>query len=132
MPVEITNLSGRKIDILTLKRNAKKAWRLLKSKNSRDLSIVLVRSQKIKEINRQFRHQKRPTDVLSFENLNEIFICPQMVQNQAKLPESELKSELTRLIIHGILHLAGYDHEKNKIDAEKMKKLENKILLALI
>ena len=54
----------------------------------------------------------------------EIVICLREVKKNAKRANIALKKELTRVLIHGILHLLGYDHEKSKIEAEKMREKE--------
>ncbi|MEK7067663.1 MAG: rRNA maturation RNase YbeY, partial [Patescibacteria group bacterium] len=65
---------------------------------------------------------------LSFEELNEIFISLPQAKRQDRLFKTGLKPELTRLLTHGIVHLAGYDHEKSAQEAERMFKVEEKIL----
>lgn len=128
MQMEITNLTGQKIDKFFLNKVAREALRSVDKKNIGDISLVLVGKEKIKEINKKYRHKNKPTDVLSFEDLNEIFICPGVVKKQAKNLKVQFKSELARVLIHGILHLAGYDHEKGRKEAEKMRELEEKII----
>ena len=130
--MEITNLTGKKTDTGFLKKVAQKTQNVICEKKLGDISLVLVDENKIKEINRKYRHQNRPTDVLSFEGLNEIFICPDVVKKDAKRQKIPYKTELTRVLIHGILHLAGYEHEKNKKEAGKMRKMEDKILKELV
>jgi probable rRNA maturation factor len=60
--------------------------------------------------------------------LGEVIICYPRAKKQAKRLGHLLKKELTILLIHGILHLLGYDHEQNKQEAEEMKAMEEKIL----
>ena len=57
-------------------------------------------------------------------NLGEILICPQEVKKNAKKYGLTFKKELARVLIHGILHLFGYEHEENERSAEKMRKKE--------
>jgi len=64
----------------------------------------------------------------NIKRLGEIVICYPRAKKQAKLLNHSLKKELTVLLIHGILHLLGYDHEQGEIEAEKMRKMEEKIL----
>ncbi|MFH0852775.1 MAG: rRNA maturation RNase YbeY [bacterium] len=124
----ITNLTKIKIDDRFLEQVIKKATDVASIKKISDISIVLVDDKKIRQINKRYRGKNKPTDVLSFEGLNEIFICPGIVKKQAKKLDVPFKSELARVTIHGILHLAGYDHERGKKEAEMMAKLEEKIL----
>jgi probable rRNA maturation factor len=127
--LEITNLTKRKIDKIFLRRVARVA---VKETGQKEISLVLVGENKIKEINRKYRHKNKPTDVLSFEDLNEIFICPEIVKKQAKNLKAPAKNELARVLIHGILHLAGYEHEKSKKEAEEMRKKEEEILTRIL
>ena len=131
MIVEITNLTNEKIDKAFLARVNSQTQKFIGRKKIKDISVVFVNARKIQAINKKYRRQNKPTDVLSFEEINEIFICPVVVRKQAKLFKNSFKAELTRVLIHGILHLAGFDHEKNKKEARKMKEMEDKIKSAI-
>lgn len=106
--IEVNNLTKRKIDEEFLKGLAKK---VLKSENKiLDLSIVLAGKKKIRELNKKYRKKDKATDVLSFgEGLNEIVICPEMIKNS-----------LNEVLIHGILHILGYEHSKKMEEKEKL------------
>jgi probable rRNA maturation factor len=118
--IEINNLTDRLIDKKSLKTVAQKI--LNKEERKLDLSIVLVRPLRIKELNRKYRKKNKATDVLSFlyDNSGEIVICPSEVKKNVKRLNSSFKKEMARILIHGILHLLGYDHQKG----EKMAKKE--------
>jgi len=118
--IEINNLSGVKVDKVFLKKIAEKVFR---KKDS--LSIALVKPVEIKKLNKKYRKKNKPTDILSFEDINEIIICPQVVKSNAKKFKSTFKKELAKALIHGILHLLGYDHEKSEKDAKIMEKKQN-------
>jgi len=82
--------------------------------NIQNVSIIFVTPTFIRELNTQYRNINDVTDVLSFnidatELLGEVYICPEYIKSTR--PEIALKEEVLRLIIHGILHLIGYDHE---------------------
>jgi len=62
------------------------------------------------------------------KRLGEIIICYPQAKKQAKRLKHSLEKELTVLLIHGILHLLGYDHEKSESEASKMEEMEKKIL----
>jgi len=64
----------------------------------------------------------------NIKRLGEIVICYPRARKQAKSLNHSLEKELTVLLVHGILHILGYDHEGGEIEAEKMKKMEEKIL----
>jgi probable rRNA maturation factor len=127
----LTNLTNYRIDQDFLKKAADRADKTAKGKRLKEISLVLVTEAKIKSINRQYRRKNEATDVLSFEGLNEIFICPDFVQKQAKISKAPFAGELMRVLIHGILHLKGYRHEKSKKEAERMERLEEKILQSI-
>jgi probable rRNA maturation factor len=111
-----------------LEKIAEKTLKTLKIKIP-EISIVLVGDDKIKELNKKYRKKNQVTDVLAFD-YGEIFICLPQAKRQAKQFGHSLKKELAILLIHGILHLAGYDDETKK-DYNKMAKAQNDILLKL-
>jgi probable rRNA maturation factor len=88
-----------------------------------ELSIALVGPAKIKKLNKEYRKKNKITDVLSFvyNDAAEIVICPQQVKKNAGKYNSTFKKELTRVLIHGILHLLGENHEISKKKAKKME-----------
>jgi probable rRNA maturation factor len=119
--IEVNNLTIFSVDKKFLIKVAKV---VLKGENIREaeLSIALVGPAKIKELNKKYRRKNKTTDVLVFGGINEVIICPLKVKKNAKKFKSTFKKELARVLIHGILHLLGYDHEKSKKEAEKMEK----------
>lgn len=123
---EITNLTSSKINTKSLLKTADVASAVLGMR--KDISLVLVGDAKMKELNKKYRGKNKITDVLSFEELNEIFICVPQAKKQARLLKTSLKTELTRLLTHGIVHLKGFDHETSAQEAERMFVMEKKIL----
>ena len=82
-------------------------------------SAVLVSDRRIRELNRRYRQQSEATDVLSFpvvENgyLGDIVISVETARRQARLLGHGLLRELELLLLHGVLHLMGYDHETDR------------------
>lgn len=125
--IEINNLSGVPVRKDFLKRVARKVLEDKKTK-CRDLSIVLVKPGKMKELNKKYRKKNRPTDVLSFkynDNSGEIVICPKEVKKNAEKFSSNFKKESAKVLIHGILHLFGFDHEVSKRKAKVMEEKQN-------
>jgi probable rRNA maturation factor len=126
--IEVNNLTAYSINKKLLERLALK---ILKKESGgffkkKDLSIALVAPLRIKELNKRYRKKNRPTDVLSFqdkESWGEIIICPSEIKKNAEKFNSNFKKELSRVLIHGVLHLLGYDHEKAK-EEERMRKKE--------
>ncbi len=78
-----------------------------------ELSIVIMGEAKMRELNKKYRQKDKATDVLSFQygNSGEVAICLKEVKKNAKKFKSTLNKELTRVLIHGILHVLGYSHK---------------------
>jgi len=128
--ISINNLTKEKVSAVFLKKVAKIVLKRENIRKERELSIVLVKPAAIKKLNQKYRKKNQPTDVLSFKGdeslaeLGEIVICPEEVKKNAKKFNLSLKKELSFVLIHGILHLLGYNHEGAKKEAEKMKEKE--------
>ena len=124
--VEINNLTVFQIEGKFLKKIAKKVL-TVENRKLTELSIALVEPKRIKDLNIKYRKKNKTTDVLSFlyDGSGEVVICPEVVKKNAKKFCLTFKKELTRTLIHGILHLLGYDHEKSKVATKKMEKKEN-------
>jgi len=120
--IEINNLTGANIKEDFLKKIAI----IVLGKNKFDLSIVLVGQARIKELNMEYRRVNKPTDVLSFfyGDSGEIVLCPFVIRRNAKEYKVVFQNEFSRILIHGILHLLGFDHEKSKEKAKKMREKE--------
>ena len=99
-----------------------------------DATIAFVSDRQIKELNRRFRGINKATDVLSFPahdelqrsdaNLGDIAISLERATTQARENRMTLENEISQLILHGLLHLCGYDHEA---DDGEMNRLELKL-----
>jgi probable rRNA maturation factor len=118
----------------------------LPSTKNFELSVRLVGEGKIKSLNKRYRNKNKVTDVLSFPlfekigvkelksgiiGLGDIFICLPYAKKQAKRDGKKLDDELSLLVVHGFLHLLGYDHENDRKREQKMFAFQNKILKAL-
>ena len=95
-------------------------------KHGSSVTIAFVSDKNIHKLNREFRNVDRPTDVLSFPaeeetNLGDIAISVETAAAQAKENGLTFEAEIAQLILHGLLHLSGYDHET---DNGEMNKLE--------
>lgn len=106
-------------------------------------SIIFVDNEEIHQINKERRGVDRATDVISFaledspddfdefRILGDIFISIPKMQEQAKEYGHSEKRELSFLVVHGLLHLLGYEHMKSKKDEEIMFSLQDEILASL-
>lgn len=104
-----------------------------------ELSMVFTGDDAIRQINRQWRDQDKPTNVLSFPAyplrpgdppgpmLGDIVIARQTVEREARALQKPFADHLTHLMVHGFLHLFGYDHVDMQ-EAEEMEGLETRIL----
>ena len=125
MSVSIANLQRQfPVPFFKIKTAAQKVLRLLKIKRM-DLSIVLVGPERMRRINKQYLRHDEVTDVITFEG--EIIICPSEAARNARRYGTTLQRELVLYVIHGILHLAGFD-DKAVEDALRMRKKEQKLL----
>jgi len=122
--IEINNLTTVQVDEEFLKRVAKKVLEG-ENKEKADLSIALVGQGRMRTLNKKYLGKNRVTDVLAFPakelGLGETVICLREVKKNAKRFGERFEKELARVFIHGILHLLGYDHERNKAAARKME-----------
>lgn len=95
-------------------------------KNESSATIAFVSDKRIRELNRQFRGIDKATDVLSFpaeeeSNLGDVAVSIETAAVQAKENGLSFENEISQLILHGLLHLSGYDHET---DNGEMNRLE--------
>lgn len=103
------------------------------------LCIRIVSMEEMQELNHEYRRQNKPTNVLSFPSdlppevqaelneLGDIVICAEVIEREAKEQEKRLEAHWAHMVIHGALHLLGYDHITDK-DAATMEKLEIELL----
>ena len=108
---------------------------------SAELGILLVGDRRMRGFNRQYRGKDRTTDVLAFamrevpyssaQLLGDVVIAVPTAARQAKQGQRSLDEELTILLVHGILHLCGYDHERSENEARRMHRRERMILQSL-
>ncbi len=124
---------GQRIPVSLVNKVARTVSVFLKSKKKKQVSVGFVSDKKIKELNQKYRKKNCVTDVLSFtlgDNADEIVISYNQAKRQAKDQKHSTRNEITFLIVHGLLHVHGFDHEKPK-DAKKMFLLQEKILKKL-
>lgn len=99
-----------------------------------ELAVVLANDAFVKELNHTYRGKDKATNVLSFPGegraLGDIVLALETIKKEAMTQNKTLRDHVTHLLVHGVLHLHGYDHEIDN-DAEKMEKQEIKILKKL-
>ena len=96
--------------------------------DAESLGVRFVGDREMRRVNRQFRHYDKTTDVLSFpgeeEHLGDILISVPTARRQAEGAGHGVDRELKTLLLHGVLHCLGYDHET---DQGEMERLERKL-----
>jgi len=124
-----------------LARRARAALRAVGHPRS-ELSVALVGDEAMAELNRVHRAKEGPTDVLSFSLvegdhadfrgslLGDVVIDLEQAARQARRARRSLDAELAKLLVHGLLHLLGHDHERAD-EARRMQSEERRVLRAL-
>lgn len=141
MPFEIyREIKSPAIRKKNIEKILQQAWPALNLSPLAEISIALVNDRTIRRLNKKYRRKDKVTDVLSFSEkdsgpfivpqerryLGEIVISYKRVYKQAQLNKHSVQKEFDTLLVHGLLHLLGYDHTTGK--SEKiMRDLENKI-----
>lgn len=100
------------------------------------INLIVIGSEEIAKMNKQFRGKEGPTDILTFsyylkelspsDIAGEIYLCLEKIKMYAKESWKTYKEQLEYIIIHGLVHLMGYDHEHEE-DWQEMEKVEKKI-----
>ena len=118
------------------------AAKVLKLKDNFEITVLLVESPKIRDLNKRFRGKDKATDVLAFSHkegqslfypknepqyLGDIIICYSVLKKQAKLFGHSVEKEFAFLLCHGFLHLLGYD-DTTKKEYKQMEIIQNKVL----
>jgi rRNA maturation RNase YbeY len=143
VPTVVVATRGRRAPALAtrLARSARRLLRTLRLPDA-ELSIVLVSDREIHTLNRDWRRRDRPTDVLAFAQregpggapdglLGDVVISVDTARRQAAERGATLGREGDRLLIHGLLHLLGYDHERSAAEAARMRRRESALASAL-
>ena len=103
---------------------------------SKDLSLLFVDNKKITALNKQFFGKNNPTNVISFsyidglpgEVLGDIIISAERAEEEAQTSGTFFYERLFALIVHGLTHVMGYDHEKDEKERKKMKYREKRLM----
>lgn len=121
----------------------KVAQRILKAigDGRAELSVEFVGDGRMRELNRRYRRREGTTDVLAFPMreaagpptpfLGDVVISLPKAARQAAALGRSLDEEVATLLVHGVLHLAGYDHERSEREARRMQRKERAVLRSL-
>jgi rRNA maturation RNase YbeY len=133
---------------LNLSRAASLAENILSAvgESSSSMSLTFVGDRRMRRLNKKFRLKDRTTDVLAFAardaraprpgdmmaaSLGDVVISVPAAVRQARQRHGSFDQELAALLVHGILHLCGYDHERSEAEARRMRRREQTILKKL-
>ena len=130
MPVEIIRRDhGKKFPSRKLKKVAQKVLEIVEQDQA-ELCLVLVGNAEMRKLNAKFRNKDYPTDVLSFPAgdqlptgvrlLGDVVISVEKAKEQAKEGRRTFSEEMAMLLIHGIVHLLGYDHAILQYSEDKL------------
>ena len=137
MPVDIARRdAGRRVPSRSLQKIAQAILDAM-GRTEAELSLALIGNAEMRRLNATYRKKDYPTDVLSFPIeggppgvgalLGDVIISVDKAREQALERGCTEAEEIVALLIHGIVHLLGYDHERSAKDARAMKRQENKI-----
>lgn len=121
-----------------LKKTSLKVLKILEAAKDSELSVSFIDDLRMRELNRDYRNIDRTTDVLSFpqeEGPGETLLGDIIISTETSLRNSKRygvthEEEIVKLLVHGLLHLFGYDHKKKK-EREEMREKEKEILSML-
>ncbi len=132
--------AARRVPVRGFKAKARRLLGLLGQADC-ELSVALVGDDEIRRLNARFRSRDEPTDVLSFpldeplpsgrRLVGDVVISVEKAARQARQRRRSLDDELEALLIHGILHNLGYDHERSPEDEREMRAMERRLRRAL-
>lgn len=95
------------------------------------IKLVKVSARESRKLNLIYRKKNQPANALSFfydDSYGEILVCPEIIRKEAKKQGNSYQYQMTWMILHGMIHLAGVHHENSQKVARKMTGLEQKIL----
>lgn len=110
------------------------------SGSGREVSVLLVGERRSRSLNERYRGRDRSTNVLSFPappitarsagSLGDLVICPAVLRAEAREQHKAVRAHWAHMVVHGLLHLLGYDHEGER-DAQRMERREVRVLRRL-
>lgn len=119
-----------------VERIVRKAALTTLGRRKRSLVVALSNDTEVRKLNARDRRKDKPTNVLSYpsgekSSLGDIVLARQTVWREARSQGKAAAAHVSHLVVHGTLHLLGYDHETGEADAERMEALERRILKKL-
>ena len=139
MKIEMINHSKQRIiSSQFLKKWLREAGKELRKRNisssqlNKKIVLAFLTEDEMRELNGRFRKKKQATDVLSFlenhpDQLGELALCPKYIKEKARKNSMGVREYSAYIILHGLLHLLGFEHEKSKKSAQKMFQLQDQV-----
>ena len=140
------DVTGRIPDVLSealIRKVVEAGFAQAKHRPKGSMSITFVTDARMQQLNRKYRKKNKSTDVLSFgepeiptvdrtgRNYGDIFVSPTYVRGEAKRRKIEFREELARVIVHGVLHLLGFDHVTHEEEIHMFTLQEHAVAKAL-
>lgn len=100
----------------------------------KEIGVVSLSPEKSREMNNAYRKKNKPTNVLSFfydKEYGEILVCPKVIREEGRLAGNSYEYQMTWMIVHGMLHLAGIHHEQSARAVLRVERIEKGILKKL-
>lgn len=132
MTYELNNTAGlRAVPATVVRQLFSSTARTVRIPKQFHFSVGIITDRAMRPLNKRYRGKNAPTDVLSFrydDQHGEIVISADRVRAQAREYGHSMRTEAAFLLVHGILHLMGWDHERSEKEAREMRRLEERTL----
>ena len=124
------------LDHIVKRLSRNKALKNFRNLKKSEVTLVFISAPKMKAMNFKFRDKNYATDILSFQpgsadSLGDLVLCPSVLKKQAKQNGHSFDFEILYMIIHGLLHLLGYDHEISLAEEKKMFGIQDRLFSQL-
>ena len=119
-----------------VRRAARAAVAGTRRSGAKSITVALAEDKRVRALNARDRNKDKPTNVLSYPSgtrgfLGDVVLARQTVWREARQQHKTPSAHISHLVVHGTLHLLGYDHETGDADARRMEALERRILARL-
>ncbi len=127
MPITVRNLQRTiRMNCSALQQFAERALGKIPNHSLGQIDVLLISDRRMATLHRQFMNIPGPTDVITFQH-GEIFISVETAKRNARRFHSSIENEVKLYLVHGLLHLSGYD-DKTAADARKMERAQARII----
>ncbi len=141
MPVSVrATLRGARLRVAAVEAVMRRLLALV-GRSAEEVHVLLAGDRLMRRLNGRYRRRDYPTDVLAFPPspqtcppislLGDVVVCLPQAIRQARAAGHSVDAELTALLIHGLLHLCGYDHERGAVEARRMQRKEQALMQAM-